>query len=288
MIASESLKSGTISAARDLLAGVGAEPQSHIWVEQGQAADIEFSGGVELARAALQPLAGECDICVQSGEARRKKLIISDMDSTMIMVECIDELADYAGIKAEISEITERAMQGELDFAQALRARVKLLSGLDAGVIDICLAERVRIMPGAETLVRTMAGWGAHSILVSGGFTLFAGPVASQIGFAEYKANILAFAGGLLTGELEGDIVDAAAKAAFLQSALANRDISAAETLAVGDGANDIPMIQAAGLGIAYHAKEKARDAADFAINHGDLTAILFAQGVGRQYWHAG
>jgi phosphoserine phosphatase len=211
--------------------------------------------------------------------------LISDMDSTMITIECIDELADYAGIKAEIAAVTERAMQGELDFSEALRLRVKLLAGLDEDVIAKCLLERVQLMPGAETLVRTMKGWGAHTVLISGGFTHFTGPVAQQIGFAENFANTLDIAESKLTGDVSGQIVDAAVKRARLQASAIEHGLSLAQTLAVGDGANDIPMIEAAGLGVAYHAKPKAIIAADFAVVHNDLTALLYAQGIPRTEW---
>jgi phosphoserine phosphatase len=177
------------------------------------------------------------DIVVQASGNRRKMLLVSDMDSTMITIECIDELADYAGIKPQIAAITERAMAGELDFAEALKARVALLAGLDEKVIATCLEERVRPMPGAETLVRTMVGWGAHTVLVSGGFTSFTGPVARIIGFAEVHANVLEIIDGTLTGALAGDIVDAATKRAVLQSAAKAKGIEMDSALAVGDGA---------------------------------------------------
>ncbi len=256
-----------------------------IWLEEIKVADIGFDGTLQAGREALAPLAPLCDISVQPSENRRKMMLISDMDSTMITVECIDELADYAGIKPQIAEITERAMQGELDFVEALRGRVALLAGLNESVITTCLAERVKLMPGARTLVQTMRGWGAHSVLVSGGFTHFARNVAEQIGFAVAHANILGFADGKLTGGLDGPIVDALAKKALLHNVATERGIDIAQTLAVGDGANDIPMIEAAGLGVAYHAKPKAANAADFAVRHGDLTALLYAQGVRRRDW---
>ena len=229
------------------------------------------------------------DIAVQSGEHRRKMLLVSDMDSTMITVECIDELADYAGIKPEIAAITERAMAGELDFAEALTARVALLAGLDDSVIAECLRERVRPMPGAVELVRTMAAWGAHTMLVSGGFTSFTDPVAAQIGLAEVHANVLEIADGKLTGRLTGEIVDAAAKRAFLEAAVASKGLSVQEALAVGDGANDILMIAAAvdgqGLGVGYHPRPALSQAANFSVRHSDLTALLFAQGVSKEHW---
>lgn len=278
-----------ISDACDRLNQAGLNVAEIEWIDQGIAVDIGFTGDLASGRSALAGFAPGIDWVVQSGAARRKKLIVSDMDSTMITVECIDELADYAGIKPQIAAITERAMQGELDFASALKERVALLSGLDEGVIARCLEERVRPMPGAAILVRTMAGWGAHSILVSGGFTAFAGPVAGLIGFQEYHANLLAVEGGRLTGGLAGDIVDAAAKRSILDRSAAAQGLSGTEILAVGDGANDLPMIEAAssggGLGIAYHAKPVVAAAASAAVANGDLTALLYAQGVARAHW---
>ena len=255
------------------------------------AADIGFSGGIDAGRAALQPMEAHFDIAVQSGEHRRKMLLVSDMDSTIITVECIDELADYAGIKPEIAAITERAMAGELDFTEALTARVALLAGLDESVIAECLRERVRPMPGAVKLVRTMAGWGAHTMLVSGGFTSFTDPVAAQIGFTEVHANMLQIADGKLTGRLSGAIVDAAAKRRFLEAAVASLGITTHQALAVGDGANDIPMIAAAvegqGLGVGYHPRPTLAQTANFSVRHSDLTALLFAQGVAKEHWAA-
>jgi phosphoserine phosphatase len=285
LIAAATLESGTISDACDALAAAGCDPAEIVWLEPGKAADIGFTGDVATARIALSPFAAIADICVQPTEHRRKMLLVSDMDSTMITVECIDELADYAGIKPQIAEITERAMQGELDFVQALRGRVKLLKGLDESVIATCLTERVKVMPGATTLVQTMRRWGAHTVLVSGGFTHFAKPVAEKIGFAGVHANILGLANGKLTGGLDGAIVDADVKQNILNEAAAAHGLIQAQTMAVGDGANDIPMIEAAGLGAAYHAKPKAAAAADFAIAHNDLTALLYAQGIRRADW---
>jgi phosphoserine phosphatase len=207
----------------------------------------------------------------------------------MITVECIDELADYAGIKSQIAAITERAMAGELDFAEALKARVALLAGMDESIIAQCLEERVRPMPGAETLVRTMAGWSAHSVLVSGGFTSFTGPVATMLGFAEVHANALEIVGGKLTGALTGSIVDAAAKRAVLETAAKANGIDMSLALAVGDGANDLPMIAAAvagnGLGAGYHPRPQLAAAANFSVRHNDLTALLYAQGIPRSEW---
>lgn len=289
LIAAERLESGMISDACDRLAQAELDVAEVEWIDTGIATDIGFSGDIAVARTALAPLQDQCDIAVQSGEARRKMLLVSDMDSTMITVECIDELADYAGIKPQIAAITERAMQGELDFAAALKERVALLAGLDERVIATCLAERVRSMPGAEVLVKTMAGWGARTILVSGGFTAFAKEVAAQIGFAEYHANILGTECGKLTGAVESDIVDAATKRRLLEAAAVSHSIAPNAILAVGDGANDLPMIEAAmageGLGAAYHAKPVVAAAANFAVRHGALTALLYAQRVKRADW---
>lgn len=230
-------------------------------------------------------MAGEIDIAVQPEANRLKKLLISDMDSTMITVECIDELADYAGIKSQIAKITERAMQGELDFEEALRGRVALLEGLESAAIQLCLDERVKIMPGAQTLVRTMVAGGAATILVSGGFTKFAKPVAQAIGFESFHANVLGESAGLLTGGLDGPIVDSARKDELLQSSAQVGSLSLDSCLAVGDGANDIPMLQRAGMGVAYHAKPKAAQAADVAIKYNDLTALLYIQGITADQW---
>ena len=203
----------------------------------------------------------------------------------MITVECIDELADFAGIKPAIATITEAAMRGELDFEAALDARVKLLTGLDAGAIDACLRERVRLMPGARALVRTMRARGARCVLVSGGFTDFAEPVAARIGFDRAIANRLVVADGKLTGEVARPIVGAEAKLSTLRAEAAALSIGLAATLAVGDGANDLPMIRAAGLGVAYHAKPVVAAAAGARVERSDLTALLWAQGVARGEW---
>lgn len=289
LIAAGAFESGMISEACERLAAAGCAPAEIDWLEPGKAVDIGFEGTVADARSALAPLEGIADIMVQPSANRRKMLLVSDMDSTMITVECIDELADYAGIKPEIAAITERAMAGELDFAEALKARVALLAGLHETIIAQCLEERVRAMPGAKTLVRTMAAWGAHTVLVSGGFTSFTGPVAAMIGFAEVHANILEIVGGELTGALTGHIVDAAAKRAVLEASAKAKDINIEAALAVGDGANDLPMISAAvagnGIGAGYRPRPQLAAAANFCVRHNDLTALLYAQGVRRSEW---
>ena len=193
----------------------------------------------------------------------------------MITIECIDELADYAGIKPQIAEVTERAMRGELDFEEALRSRVALLKGLSENVIDQCLVERVVIMPGACALVQTIRAQGGMAILVSGGFTRFADPVATEIGFNKAIANRLGIRDGMLTGRVEGNIVGAQTKRKTLIDTLSAYELRSSASLAVGDGANDIPMIEAAGLGVAYHAKPKVREAAHVAIDHGGLDRLL-------------
>ena len=215
------------------------------------------------------------------------RLLVSDMDSTMIGQECIDELADYAGIKPQIAEITERAMQGQLDFAAALRERVALLAGLDEEAIAQCLAERIAPMPGARTLVRTLASLGCHTVLVTGGFQQFADPVAEMLGFDRVVANRLEMADGKLSGGLVGAIVDSAVKASTLQEETARLGGSA-QSLAMGDGANDIPMLQAATWGLAYSAKPAARAAADGWIERGNLTAVLELFDVPRNEWVLG
>jgi phosphoserine phosphatase len=289
LIAADTLEGGIISEVNDRLAAVGCVPGAVRWLSDGKAVDIAFDGSIGSARAALRVLEDRCDIVVQGEHNRRKMLLVSDMDSTMITVECIDELADFAGIKPQIAAITERAMAGELDFAEALKARVALLAGLDENMIAQCLHERVRPMPGAEILVRTMTGWGAHAVLVSGGFTSFTGPVAALLGFTEVHANVLEIKDGCLTGVLKGDIVDAAVKKAVLHSAAVSQGIPLEAAIALGDGANDLPMIAAAvaadGLGIGYHPRPQLSKAANFSVRHSDLTALLFAQGVAPSEW---
>ncbi|MEM6489156.1 MAG: phosphoserine phosphatase SerB [Pseudomonadota bacterium] len=221
------------------------------------------------------------DVNVVPAAGQRKRLLIADMDSTMIGCECIDELADLAGVGPEVSAVTERAMAGELDFDGALRARVALLRGADAALIDRVWAERIRLNPGAETLVRTMAAAGAHTMLVSGGFTVFTARVAAAAGFAEHRANRLEVADGRLTGRVLPPILGRAAKAEAMAEALAARGLTPADALAVGDGANDLAMVQAAGLGVAYRAKPRLAEAADARLDHSDLDALLALQGIG-------
>lgn len=285
LIAKESLNERDIQSANISLGRADATIIRQSELIDGRVLDIFFDGDPVAARARLEMIGNDVDIAVQPEANRVKKLLISDMDSTMITVECIDELADYAGIKAQIADITERAMQGELDFEEALRGRVALLKGLGTSAIQQCLDERVRIMPGAEMLVRTMAKRGAETILVSGGFTKFAKPVAQAIGFKSFHANVLGEAAGVLTGGLDGPIVDSTRKVEVLQTASDASGLQMEQTIAVGDGANDIPMLERAGLGVAYHAKPKAAQAADVAIRYNDLTALLYIQGIAADQW---
>ena len=210
---------------------------------------------------------------------RRKRLFLADMDSTMIEQECIDELADVVGIKDRVAAITERAMRGEIAFEPALRERVALLKGLSVGVIDGLIRDAIRLTPGGHTLVATMRAHGAFACLVSGGFTLFTGPIGSRLGFDETRANQLDVADGHLTGQVVEPIVGAEAKRASLIELRERLGLGAAETMAVGDGANDLPMLAEAGLGVAFRAKPKVAEAAHVRIEHGDLPARLYLQG---------
>ena len=282
LIAKERLARGDISAARDALGGSpGFE-----WVEEGRACDLALAGP-DGARAALEGLIAGVDVVVQPRAGRRKRLLVADMDSTMIGQECIDELADYAGRGAEVAAVTEQAMRGDLDFESALDARVALLAGLDEAMIDRCHAERVRLTPGARALVGTMRGHGAYCLLVSGGFSRFADRVAAEIGFDAAQSNLLHVEGGRLAGTVGRPIIGAAGKMQALVAAAQARGVPLADALAVGDGATDIPMIAAAGLGIAYHAKPAVVAAADARIEANDLTALLYAQGYTRKDWAA-
>ena len=227
------------------------------------------------------------DLLVSTREIGVPSLFVSDMDSTMIGQECIDELADFAGLRDQVSAITERAMQGELDFASALAERVGLLEGLGEDAIQTCLSDRIRPMPGAAVLIATLKSKGCRTVLVTGGFHHFADPVAEQLGFEHVVANRLAVAGGKLTGALVGGITDSSVKERVLRDGA--RELGdGAISLAMGDGANDIPMLEAATWGIAYRAKPKARAAADGWIDRGDLTAVLDLLGVPREEWVAG
>jgi phosphoserine phosphatase len=285
LIAADRLAGGDISAAESALRQAGVEPNGRSWIEPDTACDLLFGGSPSRARIALEGLSAGVDVIVQGEASRRKKLLAADMDSTIITVECIDELADYAGVKAQVAEVTERAMRGELQFEAALAERVALLAGLDEQVLARCYEERVRLTPGARALVRTMKRDGAFCLLVSGGFTLFAERVAEAVGFDRAVSNRLGIETGRLTGRVEGSITGAEGKRQALLDAAAEHDLDLADTLAIGDGANDIPMLEAAGLGIAYRAKPAVVNAAGGRIEHGDLSALLYAQGYARSEW---
>lgn len=284
-LVADGLTAGQLSEAADRLAGVDCAPGAWHWLDEGKAADLLFMSHPGAARAALEGAFPATDVIVQAQADRAKRLLVADMDSTMITVECIDELADYAGIKAQIAEVTERAMRGELDFGAALDARVALLKDLEESAIDRCLADRVRLMPGAKALVQTMRARGATTILVSGGFTRFAEPVGREIGFDRVIANVLEIADARLTGTVAKPIVDSGTKEKTLLGALDELGIDAAGSIAVGDGANDLAMIRQAGLGVAYHAKPIVAAAAGARVDHGDLTTLLYAQGIARRDW---
>jgi len=222
------------------------------------------------------------DLALVPAANRRKRLLIADMDSTMIGQECIDELADEAGVGARVAAITARAMNGEIGFEGALRERVALLAGLGTEVIDRVLARRITLMPGGRELVATMKAHGAHAALVSGGFTAFAGPIARRLGFDESRANRLLAEGGHLTGRVAEPILGQDAKRAALHEITARLGITPHEALAVGDGMNDLPMLQAAGMGVALHGKPALQAQVRLRINHADLSALLYLQGHAR------
>ena len=251
------------------------------WLSPDKAFDIAFESNPHVALNEARAVAATLpiDINVVAADNRRKKLLIADMDSTIIDVECLDELADMAGLKPVIAEITERAMRGELVFEDALRERVAMLKGLELAALDRVYQERIRLNPGAKTLLATMRAHGAHTLLVSGGFRFFTSRVAQAAGFHGDQANDLLHEGGLLTGKVAEPILGREAKLAALENAAAELRIDAADALAVGDGANDLAMIQRAGLGVAYHAKPIVAQAAGASVSHGDLTALLYLQG---------
>ena len=284
LIAAGRLDDRLVDRALGLLREVDPKASFSHWIDEGDAADLRFAGDFQNARWALSAL-DEVDVVVQAEEPRWKKLLVADMDSTIIGQECIDELADYAGLKDKVARITERAMQGELDFRGALRERVQLLAGLDERELKRCLDERVEVTAGAETLVQTMRAGGASCLLVSGGFLSFAEPVARKVGFDRVKANRLVFAGGKLSGEVGDPIVDAMAKRDALVEAREQLALVPADVLAIGDGANDKLMIEEAALGIAYRAKPALVEVADAELKHHGLDALLWVQGVRRRDW---
>jgi phosphoserine phosphatase len=287
LIAAGRLDDRLVDRALGLLRELDPKARFLNWIDERDAADLAYTGDSRAARWALSALEG-LDVVVQPAEQRWKRLFVADMDSTIIGQECIDELADYAGLKDRVARITERAMQGELDFPAALRERVRLLAGLDEKELARCLDERVHLTAGAETLVQTMRAGGASCLLVSGGFLSFAEPIGKMVGFDRVKANRLVFAGGKLSGEVGDPIVDAIAKREALIEARDELGLAPDDVLAVGDGANDRLMIEEAGLGIAFKAKPALAEVADAELKHHGLDALLWVQGVPRRDWFKG
>ena len=274
-------------AAIALAVSVLATAQAPRILDPGIAIDIPFTPGgaddkaiAERLRTTLRDL--PVDVVVQPTATRRKRLFVADMDSTMIGQECIDELADHVGLKSHVAAITERAMRGEIEFEPALRERVALLKGLPLATVEETIARRITLTPGGRALVATMRANGAYACLVSGGFTLFTGRIAAMIGFDENRGNALIVEDGMLAGRVAEPILGREAKLTTLVELRDRLGLAPQDTLAAGDGANDLAMIEAAGLGVAYHAKPKVAAAAHARIDHGDLTSLLYIQGYAR------
>ncbi|MBZ6378382.1 phosphoserine phosphatase SerB [Pacificimonas flava] len=280
LVGTPELSSQDVLAASEILAS-----RDHIWIDSGQAADIEVSALAPDGVARIEAALPHVDVFAQPASARHRRLFVADMDSTMIQAECIDELADFAGKKAEIAAVTEAAMRGELDFEAALRGRVEALEGLEVSAIRNCLDTRISYTPGAKTLIATLKAEGIRTCLVSGGFHSFADPVGEGLGFDVILANRLETAAGRLTGVVGSPIVDSAAKKALLLAESEGLGVGAGQAIAIGDGANDLDMVKAAGLGVAYHAKPKLAEAADARIRSGDLTVLLYALGLEKSRW---
>lgn len=272
------LQSALVESLRDAWGGGAAR-----WLDPGVAAEFDLEVQPDNQAevwADLQSMG--IDLNLQRAGGRRKAMLLADMDSTMIQQECIDELADMAGVGAHVAGITARAMNGELDFESALNERVGLLKGLPVAVIDQVLAERITFMPGGRALIATMKAHGGHAVLVSGGFTAFTAKVAGALGFDEHRANTLLAEDGRLTGTVALPILGKQAKVDALIEITARLGITPAEVIAVGDGANDLGMLHLAGAGVALHAKPSVAAQCALRINHGDLTALLYLQGYSR------
>lgn len=286
--AKPALTEAVAAAARAMLPGEGTVD----WLAPGIAADIPVTLGNtnphELAKAVRLKLApAPIDVVIQPAAGRRKRLYLTDMDSTVIEQECIDELADFVGLKDHVARITERAMNGEIAFEPALRERVALLKGLPVSVVDEVIAKRITLMPGGKTLTATLRKHGVRTCLVSGGFTLFTARIAEIIGFDEHRGNVLVVEDGKLAGRVEEPILGKEAKLATLRDLAARHGLAIEATIVSGDGANDLPMIHGAGLGVAFRAKPAVAADAPARIDHGDLTALLYVQGY-RQTEHLG
>jgi phosphoserine phosphatase len=272
------LESGLLDSLRNAWGGGDV-----VWLDPGVAAEFALPVIPANRWQVWEDLQGMgLDLVVQAAEGRRKRMLLADMDSTMIRQECIDELADMAGVGAHVAAITARAMNGELDFEAALLERVALLKGLDAAVIAQVMAERITFMPGGAALIATMKANGGHAALVSGGFTAFTEQVAAALGFDEHRANTLLIEGNRLAGDVARPILGRQAKIEALEQITARLGIAESDVIAVGDGANDLGMLGRAGTGVALHAKPSVAAQCDVRINHGDLTALLFIQGYAR------
>jgi len=285
--------------AREICAGspeIGWQPPQ--WLARGEVCEIAFSARDAGKAAEIRAMLANVyerepvDICLMPFRGRRKQLLVADMESTIIEQEMLDELAAATGLGERISDITARAMRGDIEFEPALRERVALLAGTEVSLLERLLAERVTPMPGAETLVKTMRANGAYCALVSGGFSYFTTPVARRLGFDEHQANVIEIARGKLTGHVHAPILGREAKRAALERIASRLGLDTGETLAVGDGANDLDMIAAAGLGVAFRAKPKVRERAASLVNgavitHGDLTALLYLQGYRKEEFHS-
>ncbi|WP_191085121.1 phosphoserine phosphatase SerB [Roseococcus microcysteis] len=270
-----------LRAARAALSALGADLDAAEWLSEAEAVDQPFTAlAAEQAEAAVRAALGDAplDLIAQPRDGRRKKLLLADMDSTIVTSETLDEIAAFAGLKEQIAEITRRSMNGELDFAQALTARVAMLRGLDDSALEATW-KATELTPGAAELVGTMRANGAHTALVSGGFTFFTARVAELVGFHEHHANTLLVEEGKLTGAVGQPILDRDAKLATLKRLAAQLGVPLTEAATVGDGANDLAMIQAAGLGVAFRAKPVVAAAARHRLEHADLRGLLFAQG---------